>query len=121
MFMLQTEMVENIVKTLDRKKAIDIKVVRVGDLTILADYFIIASGNTNTQTKSLADEVEFQLSQLGVKPTRTEGYSSSNWIILDYSDIIVHIFNKESREYYKLERLWADGELVDISPMVSED
>jgi ribosome-associated protein len=119
--MTQIEMVEKIVKTLDRKKAQDIKVLKVTNLTILADYFIIANGSSNTQTKSLADEVDFQLSQAGVEPTRTEGYSSANWIILDYSDIIVHVFNQESRDYYQLERLWSDGEEVDISSYTTED
>jgi ribosome-associated protein len=119
--MTQIEMVEKIVKTLDRKKAQDIKVLKVTNLTILADYFIIANGSSNTQTKSLADEVDFQLSQSGVEPTRREGYASANWIILDYSDIIVHVFNQESRDYYQLERLWSDGEEVDISNYTTED
>jgi ribosome-associated protein len=119
--MTQIEMVEKIVRTLDRKKAHDIKVLKITNLTILADYFIIANGSSNTQTKSLADEVDFQLSQEGVEPTRREGYTSSNWIILDYSDIIVHVFNQESRDYYQLERLWADGEEIDISGYITED
>lgn len=119
--MTQIEKVEKIVKTLDRKKAQDVKVLKVTDLTILADYFIIANGGSTTQTKSLAGEVEFQLSQAGVEPTRTEGYSSSEWIVLDYSDIIVHVFNKDSRDYYQLERLWADGEEVDVSEYLVED
>ena len=119
--MTQIEMVEKIVKILDLKKAQDIKVLKVTNLTILADYFIIANGNSNTQTKAIAGEVDFKLSQEGVNPTRTEGYSSADWIVLDYSDIIVHIFNKESRDYYQLERLWADGEEMDISNYVTED
>ena len=119
--MTQIEMVEKIVKILDLKKAQDIKVLKVTNLTILADYFIIANGNSNTQTKAIASEVDFKLSQEGVNPTRTEGYSSADWIVLDYSDIIVHIFNKESRDYYQLERLWADGEEIDISNYVTED
>lgn len=119
--MTQDKMLEKIVKTLDRKKAQDIKVIKISDLTILADYFVIANGGSTTQTKSLAGEIEFQLSQEGVEPTRTEGYSTANWIILDYSDIIVHVFNKESRDYYQLERLWADGIELDISNIISED
>lgn len=119
--MTQEKMLEKIVKTLDRKKAQSIKVIKVSNLTILADYFVIANGGSTTQTKSLADEVDFQLSQEGVEPTRREGYSTANWIILDYSDIIVHIFHKEARDYYQLERLWADGEEVDISNIISED
>ncbi|MGN1411399.1 MAG: ribosome silencing factor [Oscillospiraceae bacterium] len=119
--MTQEKLLESIVKILDRKKAQDIKVIKISDLTILADYFVIANGSSTTQTKSLADEVEFQLSQQGVEPTRTEGYSTASWIILDYSDIIVHIFHKDAREYYQLERLWADGQEVDISNLINED
>lgn len=119
--MTQKETIEKIVKALDSKKAQNIKVVKISDLTILADYFVIANGNSTTQTKSLADEVDFKLSKEGIKPTRTEGYSSASWIVLDYSDIIVHVFCKDTREYYQLERLWADGEEVDISEYIIED
>lgn len=119
--MTQFEMVEKIVKTLDRMKAQDIKVLKVTNLTILADYFIIANGNSTTHTHSLADEIEFRLSNDGIKPARTEGYASASWIILDYFDIIVHVFNKETRDYYQLERLWADGEEVDISNYTIKD
>lgn len=119
--MTQNQILEKIIKTLDVKKAQDIKVIKISNLTILADYFVIANGNSTTQTKSLADEVEFRLSQDGIKPTRTEGYSTAEWIILDYSDIIVHVFNKETRGYYQLERLWADGVQVDISNLIQED
>lgn len=107
------EKLKNIVKVLDTKKAENIEVLGIRDLTVLADYFVIANGTSTTHTKTLADEVEFQLSQAGVKPARTEGHNGSNWIIIDYSDIIVHIFYKETREFYQLERLWADGEHVD--------
>ena len=109
------EKLEKIIKTLDSKKAENIEVLGIKDLTILTDYFVIANGTSTTHTKTLADEVEFALSQDGVKPTRTEGHNGSNWIIIDYSDIIVHVFYKDTRDFYKLERLWADGEHVDIS------
>lgn len=112
--MTQEEMLESIVKSLDSKKAESIKAIGIKDLTILADYFVIANGMSNTQTKALADEVEYQLGLKGKKTTRTEGYAGASWIILDYSDIVVHIFYKETREFYSLERLWSDGEQVDI-------
>ena len=112
--MNQNEILKKIVKTLDTKKAEDIEVIGIKDLTIIADYFVIATGTSTTHTKSLADEVEFQLKEAGIVPTRTEGYNGSNWILLDYSDIVVHIFYKETREYYSLERLWSDGENVDV-------
>ena len=113
--MTQEEMLKSIVKALDSKKAENIQAIGIKDLTIIADYFVIANGTNTTQTKALADEVEFKLGQLGKKPTRTEGYTGSNWIILDYSDIVVHIFYKETRDFYSLERLWSDGEKIDIS------
>lgn len=113
--MTEKEKIKAIVKALNSKKAENIRVLGISDLTIIADYFVIANGTSTTHTRSLADEVEFQLSQLGVKPTRTEGYNGCNWIILDYSDIVVHVFYKETRDYYQLERLWADGEALDIN------
>lgn len=112
--MNQNEILKKIVKTLDTKKAEAIEVIGIKDLTIIADYFVIATGTSTTHTKSLADEVEFQLKEAGIVPTRTEGYNGSNWILLDYSDIVVHIFYKETREYYSLERLWSDGEKVEV-------
>lgn len=112
--MNQNEILKKIVKTLDTKKAEDIEVIGIKDLTIIADYFVIATGTNTTHTKSLADEVEFQLKEAGITPTRTEGYNGLNWILLDYSDIVVHIFYKETRDYYSLERLWSDGEKVDV-------
>ena len=112
------EKLKKIVEVLDAKKAENIEVLGIRDLTVLTDYFVIANGTSTTHTKTLADEVEFQLSQAGVKPARTEGHNGSNWIIIDYSDIIVHIFYKETREFYQLERLWADGEHVDISEIL---
>ena len=112
------EKLKKIVQVLDAKKAEDIEVLGIRDLTVLSDYFVIANGTSTTHTKTLADEVEFQLSQAGIKPARTEGHNGSNWIVIDYSDIIVHVFYKETREFYQLERLWADGEHVDIEELL---
>ncbi len=113
--MTQNEMLEKIIRTLDSKKAEEIKAIKISDLTILADYFVIANGTSTTHTKTLAEEVEYQLSQLGIEPNKKEGFNGSNWVILDYGDIVVHVFYKETRDYYQLERLWADGEHVDIN------
>lgn len=115
------ELMESIVQILDTKKADDIRAIRIGDLTIIADYFVIAAGTSNTQVKMLADEVEYQLSQKGIKPHSTEGYRSENWIVLDYSDVVVHVFLRETREFYNLERLWSDGEQVDISHLLKSN
>ena len=113
--MTQEELIASAVKILDGKKAEDIRVIKIGDLTILADYFIIADGTSSTQTKALADEVEFRLKQQGREPKQVQGNNGSNWIILDYSDVVIHIFYKEARDFYNLERLWSDGEDIDIS------
>ncbi|MBQ3160754.1 MAG: ribosome silencing factor [Oscillospiraceae bacterium] len=113
--MTQEELIASAVKILDGKKAEDIRVIKIGDLTILADYFIIADGTSSTQTKALADEVEFRLKQQGREPKQVQGNNGSNWIILDYSDVVIHIFYKETRDFYNLERLWSDGEDIDIS------
>lgn len=117
----QEKAVETIIKALDSKRAEDIQLIGIKDLTIVADYFIIANGTSNTQTKALADEVEFQMKELGVEPERVEGYAGATWIILDYNDIVVHVFYKETRSYYNLERLWSDGDQVDIDKYLTAD
>ena len=110
-----------IAKILDKKKAQEVRVLKVQDLTVLTDYFVIASGGSTTQVAALADEVEYQLSQQGVEPYHTEGFDSKNWVLLDYSSVIVHVFVPNTRTYYDLEHLWADGEPVDISAYLTPD
>ncbi len=120
--MTQQEMLEIIVKALDSKRGEDIQVLKVSDLTILGDYFVIVNGTSTTHTKTLADEVEYQMSQKGIEPNHKEGRGNgSNWVVLDYGDIVVHVFYQETRQFYQLERLWADGEQVDISPWVKKE
>ena len=116
----QEEVLKTIIKALDSKRAEDIQLIGIRDLTIVADYFVIANGTATTHTKSLADEVEFQLKQLGVEPQRVEGYAGATWIILDYADIIVHVFYKETREFYNLEKLWRDGEFIDAGKYLED-
>lgn len=119
--MTEQQKLELIVKTLDSKRGEDIQAIKISDLTILADYFVIVNGTSNTHTRTLADEVEFQLSQQGIEPNRREADTGNTWIILDYGDIIVHAFYKETRDFYKLEGLWADGEQVDISGLIVKE
>ncbi len=119
--MTQQEKLELIIKTLDSKRGEDIQAIKVADLTILADYFVIVNGTSNTHTRTLADEVEFQLTQKGEEPLRREADTGNTWIVLDYADIIIHVFYKEARNFYKLESLWADGEQVDISDLLVEE
>ena len=88
-----------LLKLLFSKRAEDIRIIEIGDLTIVADYFVIANGTSSTQTKALAEEVEFKMSQLGIEPNRTEGYQGATWVVLDYGDIIVHVFYKETRDH----------------------
>ncbi len=113
--MTDREELEIAVKALDSKKARDIKALKVDDLTILANYFVIASATSTTQVKALADEVEFKLGEKGITPKGIEGEQSKTWIVLDYVDLIVHVFLEETRDFYQLEHLWADGTPVDIS------
>ncbi len=114
------EKLDLIIKTLDAKKAEDIQAIKISDLTIIADYFIIANGTSTTQTRALADEVEFKMKQQGAEPLRIEGERNANWIIIDYGDVVVHVFYKETREHYNLERLWADGEHIDVSEYLTQ-
>ena len=110
-----------LMQVLDKKKAQDVRVLKVESLTVLTDYFVIASGTSTTQVGSLADEVEFALSQKGIEPISTEGFDSKNWVLLDYSNVIVHVFVPNTRTYYDLEHLWADGEPIDISEYLTPD
>ena len=99
-------MKEIILKAIDSKNGQDVTVLDVRELTSIADFFIIASGNSSTQVTAIADEVEFKMEEAGFEKVNREGYSSARWVLLDYMDIIVHIFHKDEREYYGLERLW---------------
>ena len=108
---------EIIVKALDSKKGLDIRLIKVSDITALAEYFVLATGTSSTQVRALAEEAEFRMSQAGVEPHHTEG-KSTGWILLDYGDVVVHVLNEQSREFYDLERLWADGEKIDISDII---
>jgi ribosome-associated protein len=97
---------------LEEKKAQDVRIFRVADRTVIADYFVIATGTSSTHVKALTDEVEFKLGEEGKYPTHSEGYDHAGWIVLDYDSILVHVFQKDSREFFKLEKLWADAEEI---------
>lgn len=102
------ELAEAIAEALDAKKARDIKVLYVEDKTVLAEYFVICTGNSNTQVKALAGEVEYRLGLRGVEPYNVEGRDNGTWLVLDYSNVIVHIFGREAREFYNLDKLYED-------------
>ncbi|MCL1882065.1 MAG: ribosome silencing factor [Oscillospiraceae bacterium] len=107
------QILELVVKTLDSKKGDNIKVIKISDISTIANYFVLAAGTSSTQVRALADETEYKLKQAGIVPKRVEGERGSNWIVLDYIDVVVHIFYKETREFYNLEHLWQDGEEID--------
>jgi ribosome-associated protein len=97
------------------KKATDMVVLDLRQIASFAEYFVIGSGANQRQVQAISDEIEEQLKkQLSSRPVRIEGYSSAEWVLLDYGDFIVHIFNKEAREFYDLERLWRDAGLVSL-------
>lgn len=102
---------------IEDKKAEDIKIIDISKVSVIADYFIIASGNNRNQVQALADNVQEELGKRGVDCKQIEGYQTANWILLDYNDIIVHIFNAEDRLFYDLERIWRDGKSVEISEL----
>ena len=99
-------------KAASAKKADEIVILEVGPLINITDYFVICSGNTERQVKTIADEVFKQLADNGAKPYRKEGETEARWVLLDYLDLVVRIFHSEERDYYRIERLWADAESV---------
>ena len=105
-------------KAISSKKGLNIQLIEIGDISSLADYMVIATGTSSTHVKAIADEVEYQLDEAGISVSHIEGYRSNSWILLDYVDVIVHIFSDEAREFYDLERLWQDGKEIDISDIV---
>lgn len=117
--MMIPDTVKKIVKALDDKKGNDIKVIKIDELTIVADYFVLVTGNSNTHIRALADEVEFQLEQAGMKPDHIEG-RATGWVIIEYAGVVAHIFTEEAREYYNLERLWEDAAKVDVADIINE-
>ncbi|WP_167956585.1 ribosome silencing factor [Anaerosporobacter faecicola] len=102
---------------MEDKKAEDIRIIEIGEISTIADYFIIANGTNTSQVQALVDGVEEALSKEGFEPQRIEGIRSSNWILMDYGDIVIHIFSKEDRLFYDLERIWRDGKTCSIEDL----
>ena len=96
------------------KKGIDIKILDISKVSTIADYFVIASGSNSSQVQALSDNVTEEMSKAGYDYKQIEGYNSSNWILIDYSDVIVHVFDADSRMFYDLERIWRDAEYVEL-------
>ncbi len=117
----ESSLVYQIARLLDEKKAQNILALDVHHLTVITDYMVIASGRSVLQTKALADDLDDKMAELGIPLRTREGYQEGRWIVMDYGTVLVHIFHPEAREYYHLERLWADGQnTIDLSGCITE-
>ena len=115
------ELAIRLARALDAKKAFNIHILEVEDLTTVTEYFVIATGNSTTHVGALANEAEFQLGREGVQVLRTEGHDGKRWVLLDYGNVIVHVFTQEAHDYYDLEHLWADAKPVPASEWLPEE
>ena len=107
-------------RALDSKKGVGIQLIRVGDVTTLADYFLICTGTSNTHVKTLCDYVEATLEDLGETMLGREGHRGNTWELLDFGCVVIHVFTNEARQFYDLERLWSDGETIPLSEVLGE-
>lgn len=113
--------VNNIVKAIDSKKGKEILVLNLQELTTLTNYFVIATGGSNKNVQAICDEVEEKMQEQGARLWNKEGYDNGEWVLLSYDDVIVHIFQAETREFYKLEHIWKDAPSVDVDDLINED
>lgn len=119
--MTSLEQARKIVQVMDSKKAKDIRLIKIEGISSLRDYFVVASASNTTQVKAIADEVEDEMTKLGLEPNRVEGRQSAQWILMDYYDVMVHVFLDEARNFYNLERLWSDAPQLDISDLLTQN
>ena len=110
-----------VTKALDEKKGMDIKLLKIDEVSSLADYFLICTGTSNTHVKTLCDYAEYTLEQLDEQMLGREGHRGNSWELLDFGSVVVHVFTEEAREFYSLERLWADAEQVDLRDIIIEE
>lgn len=115
------EMTRIAIEALEDKKAEEIRVIDISEVSVIADYFIIAEGGSRSQIQALCNNVLEKLGRAGFPEKQTEGYNTANWILIDFGDVIVHIFDKENRLLYDLERIWRDGRLVDIKELIKRE
>lgn len=106
------EMARLAYQAMEDKKARDIRIIDISEISVLADYFLIASGSNKNQVQAMVDNVQEELHKAGFVPKQVEGYNSANWILLDYGDIIIHVFDEENRLFYDLDRIWRDGSVI---------
>ena len=119
--MTSLEQARKIVQVMDSKKAKDIRLIKIEGISSLGDYFVVASASNTTQVKAIADEVEDEMTKLGLEPHWVEGRQSAHWILMDYYDVMVHVFLDEARSFYNLERLWSDAPQLDISDLLTQN
>ena len=116
----EKEMTKIALKALDDKMAMDVKVIDINQVSVLADYFIIASGSNQNQVQAMVDNVDEMMTKAGYEPKQIEGTKNSSWILMDYGDLIIHVFDEENRLFYDLERIWRDGKELDVSEFLEE-
>ena len=114
------ELLETVVKAADSKRAEEIVALDVANVSLLADYFVIMQANSERQVKAIADEIEEKVAAAGVQVRDIEGKNAANWVLLDFGDGVVHVFRTETRQFYNLEKLWAEAPLVDVSDWVKD-
>lgn len=119
--MTSLETVKKAISALEDKKGEQIHVIDIHDVSVIADYFIIASGTNKNQVQALADSVQEELEKSGETLRQVEGYATASWILMDFNNIIVHIFSKEDRLFYDLERIWRDGKLIDTEALMNNE
>jgi ribosome-associated protein len=115
-----TDALKIAVKAADDKKAHDLVVLDISQIASFADYFLLCTADSSRQMQAIADEIEAKLKAFGIRPSHREGYQNAEWILMDYLDLVVHIFSKDARVYYDLERLWRDGKKMDVSALIEE-
>ena len=115
------EVALQVTKALDEKKGMDIKLLKIDEVSSLADYFLICTGTSSTHVKTLCDYAEYTMEQLGEPMLGREGHRGNSWELLDYGSVVVHVFTDEARKFYDLERLWADAEVVDLKDIIIGD
>lgn len=116
----ELEMAKLACRALDEKKGKDIKVIDIHEVSVIADYFVIASASNQNQVQAMVDNVEEMLTKAGYEPKQIEGTRNSSWILMDYGDLIIHVFDEENRLFYDLERIWRDGKVLEMEEFLAE-
>lgn len=116
----ELEMAKLACRALDEKKGKDIKVIDIHEVSVIADYFVIASASNQNQVQAMVDNVEEMLTKVGYEPKQIEGTRNSSWILMDYGDLIIHVFDEENRLFYDLERIWRDGKVLEMEEFLAE-